>query len=55
MTRSMLPLQLTAWRGKDQVHLRDLLEVGVLDPSWLCRFPPELAARLQHLLDTPGG
>jgi hypothetical protein len=35
--------------------LRDLLEVGLMDATWLERLPPELAARLQTLIDTPEG
>ncbi len=39
----------------NRVHLRDLLDVGLLDASWCGRFPPELAARLQELIDHPEG
>jgi len=48
-------IKLTAFRDKDRTHLRDLLEVGLLDQSWVIRFPPELGARLQLLIDTPEG
>ena len=48
-------IKLTAFRDKDRVHLRDLIEVGLVDSSWPARFPPELAVRLQSLLDSPGG
>jgi hypothetical protein len=51
----LVKMKLTAWRLHDQVHLRDLLDVGLIDASWCERLPPELAARLQHLIDTPGG
>jgi hypothetical protein len=37
------------------VHLRDLIEVGLLDSTWPARFPAELASRLQSVLDTPEG
>ena len=30
-----------------------LLGVGLIDATWPARYPPELAARLQHLIDTP--
>jgi len=40
---------------KDRTHVRDMLSVGLIDASWPARFPPELAARLQHLIDTPDG
>lgn len=39
----------------DGMLLRDLMGVGLFDASWPARFPPELAARLQHVLDTPNG
>jgi hypothetical protein len=51
----LVQMKLTAFRDKDRTHLRDLLEIGLIDASWCRRYPPELAARLQHLVDTPGG
>jgi hypothetical protein len=50
---SLVRMKLTSFRRKDQVHILDMLEVGLIDASWKNRFDPELAARLQHLLDTP--
>jgi hypothetical protein len=52
---ALVRIELTAFRDKDRVHLRDLIEMGLVDSSWTGRLPPELAARLQSLLDTPGG
>ena len=52
---ALVQIKLTAFCDKDRTHLRDLLEVGLIDADWLKRFPPELAARLQALLDTPQG
>ncbi len=52
---ALVRIKLTAFRDKDRTHLRDLLEVGLIDVTWCPRFPPELAARLQSLIDTPGG
>ena len=46
-------MKLTSFRDKDRVHLRDLIGVGLIDPSWLTKFPPELAERLKQILDTP--
>ena len=40
---------------KDRMHMRDMLGVGLIDATWPARYPPELAARLQHLIDTPDG
>ncbi len=51
----LVRMKLTANRRKDQVHLLDMLEVGLIDATWVKRFPPELGARLQHLIDTPEG
>jgi hypothetical protein len=50
---SLARMKLTSFRPKDQMHLLDLLEVGLIDATWPSRFPPELAARLQGLLEHP--
>jgi hypothetical protein len=42
-------------RTLNKVQVRDFIDVGLVDATWPARFPPELAARLQHLLDTPDG
>jgi hypothetical protein len=52
---SLLVMKLMANRRKDQVHIEDMINVGLLNASWLPKLPPELAERLQHLLDTPDG
>ena len=46
---------LSANRGADSMHVRDLIAVGIIDASWLAKLPAELAARLKRLLDTPDG
>jgi hypothetical protein len=51
----LVRMKLTSFRDKDRTHLRDMIEVGLLDPSWLGKLPPALAARLQELLDNPDG
>ena len=48
-------MKLTSFRDKDRTHLRDLIEVGLLDAFWVARLPWELGVRLQHLLDNPEG
>lgn len=50
---ALVRIKLTAFRDKDRTHVRDLLEVGLLDAAWVERLPSELAARLQLLIDTP--
>ena len=52
---ALVRMKLIANRRKDQVHLSDMLELEMIDESWLAKYPPELAARLQHLIDTPNG
>ena len=51
----LVQIKLTAFRRKDQVHLLDLIGVGLVDVTWLPRLPAPLAARLQELLDDPEG
>ena len=52
---ALVRMKLSAFRDKDRTHLRDLIEVGLVDASWVQRLPGELAVRLQSLLDTPEG
>lgn len=52
---ALLRMKLTSFRTVDAVHIRDLIEVGLVDQSWVSRLPPELAGRLQQLIDTPEG
>ena len=52
---ALVRMKLTSFRDKDRTHLRDLLEVGLVDSSWYPRLPPELAARLRELVETPHG
>jgi hypothetical protein len=48
-------MKLTANGRKDQVHLLDMLEISLIDATWPARYMPQLAARLQQLIDTPKG
>jgi|GEM_PF-3984795 len=52
-------LQPVSWEGAvekvRQQHLRDLIDVDLIDESWTKRLPPSLAERLQQLLDNPDG
>jgi hypothetical protein len=52
---ALVRMKLTSFRDKDRTHLRDMIDVGLLDSSWPKRFQPELASRLQELLDNPDG
>jgi hypothetical protein len=49
----LVRMKLTSYRLKDQVHILDMIDVGLIDASWPPRFPPPLDARLQELLDNP--
>jgi hypothetical protein len=51
----LVRMKLLAYRLIDQVHLLDLIGVGAIDSSWLRKVPPDLAPRLQKLLDDPNG
>jgi hypothetical protein len=50
---ALVQIKLTAFRDKDRVHLRDLIDVGLVDASWLKKLPKALADRLKELLDNP--
>jgi Uncharacterised nucleotidyltransferase len=52
---SLVKMKLVSFRKKDQVHLLDLIDVGLVDESWLTRLPEELSTRLKELLDNPEG
>jgi len=50
---SLVRMKLTSFRLKDQVHLLDMIGVGLIDEAWPSRYSAELAQRLQGLLDNP--
>jgi Uncharacterised nucleotidyltransferase len=52
---ALVRMKLTSYRRKDQVHLQDMIDVGLLDATWPARLPKELGDRLQAILDTPEG
>lgn len=52
---ALVAMKLTSYRDKDRVHLRDMMEIGQIDESWLERVPASLRDRLQALLDDPDG
>ena len=51
----LVTMKLTSFRRKDQVHLMDMLEVGLIDETHLARLPDTLASRLKSLIDDPNG
>jgi hypothetical protein len=52
---ALVRMKLNSFQRKDQVHLLDLISLGLIDISWLPRLVPEHATRLQQLLDDPDG
>jgi hypothetical protein len=48
-------MKLTSFGDKDRVHLRDLMEVGLVDAAWLEKVPEPLRPRLRQLLENPEG
>jgi hypothetical protein len=48
---ALVRMKLTSFRLKDQVHLLDLLEVGLIDETWCGRFPGQLGSRLRDLIE----
>jgi hypothetical protein len=51
----LVRMKLTSFRDKDRTHLRDMIDVGLVDASWMARLPDELSVRLKELLDHPEG
>jgi Uncharacterised nucleotidyltransferase len=50
---ALVRMKLTSFRDKDRTHLRDMLDICLIDGSWKTRLSPELGSRLQQLIDTP--
>lgn len=51
----LVSMKLTSFRRKDQVHLLDMISIGLIDHSWLERLPTKLQMRLEELLNDPDG
>jgi hypothetical protein len=52
---ALVRMKLTSFRDKDRTHLRDLIDVGLVNAGWIDNLPTELGKRLQELLDNPDG
>lgn len=50
---AVVRMKLVSFRDKDRTHLRDLLELGLVDESWCARLPAPLADRLRQLILNP--
>lgn len=53
--QALVRMKLTSFRDKDRTHLRDMIEVGLIDQTWTTQLPSALGERLQQLLDDPEG
>jgi hypothetical protein len=51
----LVRMKLTSYRRKDQVHLLDLIQIGLITDTWPMRFDAPLRSRLRELLDDPEG
>ncbi len=51
--QALIRMKLTSYRLKDKVHLLDMIDIGLIDQSTVATVPPELAHRLQELIDNP--
>lgn len=52
---ALVEMELNSFSRVSRVHLRDLLDIGLIDQSWCSRLIPEHAERLQQLINTPDG
>ncbi|MCB1208212.1 MAG: nucleotidyltransferase family protein [Verrucomicrobiales bacterium] len=50
---ALVRMKLAAWRDKDRMHLRDLIDVGLLEETQVGLLPSPLNNRLQFLFDNP--
>jgi hypothetical protein len=50
---ALVRMKLTSFRDRDRVHLRDMLELGLIDAGWCDRLPSPLAERLRYLVEHP--
>ncbi len=51
----LVRMKLLSNRRKDQVHILDMIGVGLIDATWPAQFEPPLDERLQALIDDPDG
>jgi len=52
---ALVEMKLNSFRRKDQTHLMDMIQIGLIDSTWPERFARNLGDRLQELLDDPEG
>jgi hypothetical protein len=52
---ALVEMKLNSFRDKDKTHLRDMIQIGLIDAGWPMRFPRQLGDRLQSLIEDPNG
>ncbi len=52
---ALVRMKLTSFRDRDRMHIRDMIDVGLLDATWCPQLPADLAKKLQTLIDDPNG
>jgi hypothetical protein len=52
---SLVKMKLSSYRRIDRVNICDLIDVGLVDETWLSRLPGPLSDRLKELLDSSEG
>ena len=52
---TLVRMKPNAFRRKDQVHLLDMISLGMIDAFWLEKYPENLRLRLEELLNEPDG
>jgi hypothetical protein len=50
----LVRMKLLSYRDQDRVHLRDMIDVGLIDRGFFNDLPPQLVARLEPLLTEAG-
>jgi hypothetical protein len=50
---ALVRTKLLAYRDKDRTHLRDMIEIDLIDATWYDKYPKELSDKLQYLIDNP--
>jgi hypothetical protein len=50
---ALVEMKLNSFRDKDRTHLRDMIQVGLIDSNWPGRYAKQLGDRLKDLLDNP--
>lgn len=52
---ALVRMELTSLSIESRMHIRDLIDIGLLDESWYGRLPPQLAERLREIIENPQG